>query len=92
MNIYQRATTKGCQYETNCTAISIWEWERLMKGHRPANRLKVLKVALLSNVIDLEQYKNERKKPYFNPYNHFITKTHVIYVNSAIEHFIKRNQ
>ena len=90
-NIYQRAINNGCEYQATCVGIGQNEWDRLMKGARQADRKKVIKVALLAGVIDKDQAKEETKRPYFNPYNHFVTKTHIIYVHSAIEHFIKVN-
>jgi hypothetical protein len=88
-NIYQRAKENGAEFECNCIGIGILEWEELMKGHTRANRKEVVKIALQANVIDKEQAVRELKNQWYNPYNHFKTKTHVIYVHSAIEHFIK---
>lgn len=89
MNIYQRAKANGCFYEANCTGITIYQWEKLMKGHTRANKIEVTKIALQAGIIDEEQARQEINRPYFNPYNHYKTKTHVIYVHSAIEHFIR---
>ncbi len=91
MDIYQRAKRFGVQAECTCVGIGQYEWDRLMKGHTRANRKEVVKIALKAGVIDEWQAKMELKKPYFNPYNHFKTKTHIVYVNSAIEHFILVN-
>lgn len=77
-------------YETNCTQISIDKWDILMKGNRAANKRKVIEAALQTGVIDEWQAKEETKKPYFNPYEHRQTKTHFIYIHSAIEHFIHK--
>jgi hypothetical protein len=88
-NIYQRATENGCTYETNCTGISLNKWESLMKGARKADQKKAVKVALQAGVIDEYEAKLELKNPYYNPYNHKVTKTHIIYIHSAIEHFIR---
>lgn len=90
-NIYERAYINGCFFETACVGISIYEWEDLMRGHTKANRKEVVKIALLSGVIDKDQAKEEIKKPHFNPYTHFKTKSHIIYVHSGIEHFIRIN-
>lgn len=89
MTIYERAINNGCEFEATCIGIGIDKWERLMKGARRADRKKVITVALAAGVIDEFQAKEEKKRPYFNPYNHYVTKTHIIYVHSAIEHFIK---
>ncbi len=88
-NIYSRSKNNGCSYECDCTGINIKTWERLMKGATRANQKEVTKIALIAGIIDEEQAKQEIKNPYFNPYKHYKTKTHIIYVHSCIEHFIK---
>lgn len=60
-----------------------------MEGHTRANRKEVVKIALSAGVINKEDAARELKNHYYNPYNHYKTRTHIIYVNSAIEHFIK---
>lgn len=90
-NIYQRAYDNGCYLETDCTSITESKWNKLMKGHTKANRKEVVRIALLAGVIDEYQAKEEIKRPYFNPYNHFKTESHIIYVHSSIEYFIKVN-
>jgi len=90
-NIYQRAFNKGCYLESTCVDCDIYKWEELMKGHTRADRKKVVKIAESAGVIDSKQAKEEIKRPYYNPYNHYKTKTHIIYVHSGIEHFIKIN-
>ena len=89
MNIYERSKINGVSFECTCVGISKYEWDRLMKNHKRADRKKVVKIALMAGVIDEEQAKEEIKRPYYNPYNHFKTDSHIIYVHSAIEHFIK---
>lgn len=89
MTIYERAAANGCYFECTCVGISQSKWDRLMQGARRANKKKVIKIALLAGVIDEEQAAMETKKPYYNPYNHYHTKTHIIYVHSSIEHFIR---
>lgn len=89
MNIYQRAKINGCYLETTCVGCGVNMWDELMEGHKKANRKEVVKIALLSGVIDEEQAREEIKRPYYNPYTHYKTNTHIIYVHSAIEHFIK---
>ena len=88
-NIYQRAINNGCEFEATCVGIGQNKWDELMKGHTKANRKEVVKIALLAGVIDEQQAREEIKRPYYNPYNHYKTKTHIIYVHSMIEHFIK---
>ncbi len=89
INIYDRAKHNGVQFECSCVDIGMLKWEQLMKGHTRANRREVVKIALEAGVIDKEQAAMELRNPWYNPYNHFKTKTHIIYVNSSIEHFIK---
>jgi hypothetical protein len=87
--LYRKAINNGCSFETSCVHTTLNEWERLMKGATRANKILVTKIALLSGVIDDEQAAQEIKRPYFNPYNHYKTSTHVIYVHSSIEYFIR---
>lgn len=89
MNIYERAKNNGCQFVATCVGIGANAWDNFMKGHTRANRREVVKIALQAGVIDEEQAKEELKRPWFNPYNHYKTKTHIIYCHSGIEHFIK---
>lgn len=87
--IYEKAAKNGCFLECACTDINQTKWDQLMKGARKANRKKVLKAAIIAGLhIEKEEFKNE----YFNPYDHYVTKTHIIYVHSSIEYFIKVNQ
>jgi hypothetical protein len=90
-NIYQRALNNGCYLETTCVGCGIYKWDELMKGHTRADRKKVVKIAEYAGVIDSEQAREEIKKPHYNPYNHYKTKTHIIYVHSSIEYFIRVN-
>lgn len=76
-------------YECNCIGISKEQWNKLMKGSRKACRKTVVKAAFEVGLIDELDYKREIKNSYYNPYNHFRTKTHLIYVHSSIEHFIR---
>jgi len=91
MNIYKRAINNGCNLECTCVGIGVNKWDELMKGARQANKKKVIKIALLAGVIDNEQAREETKRPYYNPYTHYVTKKHIIYVHSGIEHFISIN-
>lgn len=87
--IYDRAINNGCYFECTCVGIGADKWDELMKGSRPANKKKVIKIALEAGVIDREQATAETKRPYYNPYTHYVTKTYIIYVHSGIEHFIR---
>ncbi len=93
MNIYERAKQFGAHLEDTCVSCgSVEKWNEYMKGHTRANRREVVKIAVEIGAIDEHYGKIELKNSWFNPYNHFKTKTHIIYVNSGIEHFIKVNQ
>jgi hypothetical protein len=78
-------------YETNCTAITSEKWDELMDGSKPCSRKIAIKAAIETGVISDSEGKKELKMPYYNPYSHYKTKTHIIYVNSAIEYFIRIN-
>lgn len=90
-NIYNQAKNNGCYLECTCVDCGSYKWDELMQGHKKANKKEVVKIALLAGVIDEDQAKQEIKKPYYNPYTHYKTDTHIIYVHSMIEHFIRVN-
>ena len=87
--IYQRAKRNGATLIATCVGINIDQWNALMKGARDANSNSVIEIAYQAGVIDLWTRNKEKKEPYFNPYTHKVTRTHIIYINSGIEHFIK---
>ena len=89
LKIYQRALNGYAEFETDCTAITSWQWDTLMDKHTKANKKIVAKVAHLVGILSSHELKAELKRPYYNPYTHYKTKTHLIYVHSGIEHFIK---
>jgi hypothetical protein len=78
-------------YECNCTNITSHKWDELMKGARKANKKAVIKAAIQTGILSESEGLKEIKLPYYNPYEHKRTKTHLIYVNSGIEHFIAIN-
>ena len=75
---YRRAERDGVYLECDCTGVSIYKWEELMKGAVRADKKKLLKAI---GLVD----------EYYNPYEFYRTKTHLIYVHSAIEHFYRIN-
>ena len=75
-------------YETNCTQITLDKWEILMKNATKADNQTVVKAAIETGVISKEEGRKEIENEWYNPYEHLKTKTHFIYVHSAIEHFI----
>lgn len=87
--LYNRAVNNGCSWECSCTNININHWDELMKGATRADRKLAVKIAKLAGVIDDDQARTELARPWYNPYNHYKTKTHLVYVHSSIEHFIK---
>ena len=75
---------KGLTFECDCTQINIREWDRLMEGHKRANRTE------LKNILKRLGMRNLISKFYTgNPYNFYKTDTHIIFVWSAIEFFYK---
>ena len=73
------------QYETNCTEISSTKWDSLMKG---AVKADVRKVNKLVKEQEPEIYR-QLCLEYYNPYNYFRTKKHLVLVHSAIEYFFR---
>ena len=86
--LLKRAKRNGAHLEHTCVWIGARKWDELMKGATRANKKDITRIALLAGVIDEEQAKTEIARPYYNPYNHYKTRTHAIYVHSGIEHFI----
>lgn len=76
---YRRAEKNGCYLEATCVGISQHEWDAFMEGAVRADKNKLLKAI---------GFKDE----YYNPYDFYRTKTHLIYVHSAIEHFYRINE
>lgn len=74
-------------YETNCTAISLSEWEKLMEGHKRANK-RIINSLVKSHLPDLY---DSLVLNYPNPYSYYKTDTHLILTHSAIEYFLKIN-
>jgi len=89
--LYKRAKTNGVEFISSCVGISQYQWDELMKGATRANKKLAAKVAHQAGVIDEFYLKQELRRPYFNPYNHFKTKDSIIYVHSGIEYFIRIN-
>lgn len=89
LSIYEQAVKNGCSFECTCVSITARKWDMLMKGARKANKKKVAQIAILAGIVSEQEGKREIKEPYYNPYTHYVTKTHIIYVHSGIEHFIR---
>jgi hypothetical protein len=89
--IYDRAVNYGCSLECTCVDITQNKWDSLMEGHTRANRILVVKAAMIAGILNDEEGRKETRQPWHNPYNHYKTKTHLIYVHPCTEHFIKVN-
>jgi len=89
--IYNRAKYFGVELQATCEGISISEWEKLMQNATKANTRQV------EQIVKKWAIENENHNllailncPY-QPYTHYKTDTHIIYVHSAIEHFFSIN-
>lgn len=74
-------------FEASCCNVSQEEWDRLMFGAKTANKRqinKLVKTFLPDLYISLALN-------YYNPFDYYKTKTHLILVHSAIEYFLKFN-
>jgi len=86
VEIYNKAKRNGITFETDCTSVSLTRWEELMKGATQADKNIVNKLIQKNTDGEFENFIN-----FHNPYDHYKTKTHIIFVHSAIEHFFKIN-
>lgn len=75
--------------ECTCVGISQDKWDALMKGARRCSRQVAVKAAVEVGILDNIEAKKELILPRYNPYSHKRTKTHIIYIHSGVEHFIK---
>ena len=83
--IYKKAQANGVHFDCSCVGVTIDKWESLMAGAKKANKKLVTKFAVDAGVIDPQDAK------FRNPYTQLKTKTHLIFVHSAIEYFLKIN-
>lgn len=83
--IYKRALEKGVEFECSCVDIKVDKWNELMEGAKKGNHKFITAIAISLGIIP------KSWKKFRNPYQCFVTDTHLIYVHSAIEHFIKVN-
>ena len=74
------------EYETNCTSITLDEWEALMNGAKIANKRHINQLVKTQLPGLYERLGLE----FPNPYRYYKTKTHYILCHSAIEYFLKR--
>jgi len=75
-------------YETNCTCISLDEWNTLMKGVRQCSYKRLVK----SIKRELPSLYDDLALQYYNPFEKQCkqTKSHFILVHSGIEYFIHK--
>ena len=80
--------TMPMYYETNCSCISIYEWNKLMRGARECS-YKRLVSRIKRELPDLYM---DLCLNFYNPFEKQCkqTKTHYILVHSAIEYFIRK--
>ena len=84
--IYIKAINNGITFECDCTGIRIEKWEQLMKGATRANK------KIVDNLVkDNTEGEFNDFIQFYNPYDHYKTNTHIIFVHSCIEHFFKIN-
>lgn len=77
------------QLECACFNVSIWKWEKLMKGAVKANGLKIRRMIKKQ----LPELYHSLALNFYNPYEcrSQKTATHYIYVSSGIEYFLRRS-
>lgn len=75
-------------YETNCTCLTLDEWETLMKGARKCSYKKLIKQI----EQELPNIYYELALQYYNPFEGQCkqTKTHFILVHSYNEYFLHK--
>lgn len=75
-------------YETNCTCISLDEWNALMKGARKCSYKQLVKRIK----VELPSLYKALALQFYNPFEGQCrqTKTHFILVHSGIEYFLRK--
>ena len=82
--IYKKALKNGVTFEGKCTDLpNKEEWDKLMEGNEPADKKEVEKLLVTLGFL------NQEDMSLHNPYLPRMTKTHIIYVHSRIEHFYR---
>ena len=72
------------QLQARCSDISLSQWEKWMENATRANK-KIIDGLIKKHLPDLY---HEVALNFYNPYNYFKTKKHLIMVHSGIEFFI----
>lgn len=89
---FYRQFEQGAYLECTCVGISANKWDKLMKNAKRADRRIVIRAAIKAGIISKEEGLRELKQPYYNPYNHYRTNEHLVYVHSRIEHFLRSSK
>ena len=81
------AYCKSIELEATCLSVSEREWNKLMKGAKKASGLKI-RAMIKRQLPDLYE---SLALSFRNPYEHQSqrTDTHLIYVHSGIEYFLR---
>jgi hypothetical protein len=90
---YNSINSLYCEYD--CCSITLTKWDKLMEGAIRANKYIINRLLkefcpehFVSFGFDIKPLKD---LGWFNPYNYYRTKTHIIVVHSGIEYFYKIN-
>lgn len=86
---------RSLQLEATCVGITAREWDKLMEGATRADRDKVNKL-VKEHLPDLAKSLSMdhlplKKLRWYNPYNYYKTRKHLVLVHSSIEYFIRYN-
>lgn len=81
--IYKKAQERGLTLECTCSEVTEKIHEKLFDGATVANKRIVNKLVAPFFEKDFTKL--------WNPYQSYKTKTHIIFVHSAIDHFFKIN-
>jgi len=84
--IYRRAIANGIEFECTCADVEYGKWEQLMEGATKANERIITKILVEMGFLD------KFEVSLYNPYHHYKTERHLIYVHSGIEHFFRINK
>lgn len=86
-NIYQKAEENGIMLECTCSSITETEWNKLYKGSRKANGKKI-RMLIKKHLPELYEALSLNLN---NPFEEqsVRTETHLIYIWSATDYFLK---
>ena len=78
-------SVSGLELEARCSDVTLFRWTELMKGHTRANKKEIDR--LVKEFLPDLHY--DLALDFYNPYNYYKTKTHLILVHSATEYFLR---